>query len=573
MQIVTFAGNLAKTVALLQRASPVAFYTVAIANVIVGLVPGALVYLGAQLIARLTSGATASAVMALVIAYVVLSGFQDSLTAISGFVLDTLQDAARMAVKRDVNHAVSTFADLSIHEETELRETAVLAASTGNSLADLVAHLYYVSLGAMMLVPVALLTANIAWWIPCLMLLGVVPMVRMRSRAERASWSVQENYAATFNELRVLERILLQPEFAKDLRMYHMQDRLLQVWSGLYVAYLQAVKRVRLRNALKLMGTSMFAAACVTIPLYAVIDGYSSGKLGVAALAVFFGALLQLKDGLSAIVFNFGFLVGTSYSIQPYRKLLARYAAQGARRQPSQHAAATYLHLDRVGFQYRNACAPALREIDLTVRHGETIAIVGDNGAGKTSLLKLLCGFYKPSCGVIQWPMIGRDAKVVGVFQDFARFPLTTLESMATDNISDASECLHAVGLDFLQAKLDTPLTTELVGGTDISGGQWQRLAIARAMVHAQSADLLVFDEPTSALDPESESSVMQLILNLARDKTTFIASHRLALTRFVDRIVVLDKGTIIEEGTHDYLIELGGKYARMFHSQARFYQ
>ena len=112
----------------------------------------------------------------------------------------------------------------------------------------------------------------------------------------------------------------------------------------------------------------------------------------------------------------------------------------------------------------------------------------------------------------------------------------------------------------------------EAKGGTDLSGGQWQRLAIARALTHVNEADLLLFDEPTSALDPESEAEIMHLLLKASAGKTAFIVSHRLALTRFVDRIVVLEDGRIVESGPHDALIEAEGKYARMFQAQAQFY-
>jgi ATP-binding cassette subfamily B protein len=573
MRISNFARNLGQTIGLLRRASPGAFHVAIAANLFVGLVPGALIYLSAQLIERLTGGSSIAGVAAFIIVYVVLSGFQDSLSAISSFALDTLQDAARMTVKRDVNRAVSTFPDLGIHEEAELRETAVLSANTGDSIADLVAHLYSVCLGAVMILPVLLLTGRIAWWIPCFMLLGMIPAILFRARAERASWDVQEHYAATFNELRILERVLIQTEFAKDLRMYRMQDRLLRHWSNRYEDYLSTIKRVRARNALKLVGTSMFASACLGVPFYVVVDGYSAGRFGIAELAIFLGSLFQLKDGLSAIIFNFGDMLGVSYTVQPYRKLLACHATHEDRSPPGQLCSGAHLRLKRVSLRYGEAGIPALREIDLNLRRGETVAVVGENGAGKTSLLKLLCGFYQPSSGTLEWHTAGRAPNVVGVFQDFARFPLTPLENIATDNVQRASECLHAVGLEFLQPRLNIPLTMEMNGGTNISGGQWQRLAIARAMAHADDADLLVFDEPTSALDPESEADIMKLILGLAAGKTALIVSHRLALTRFVDRIIVLDRGRIMEAGSHDALMELEGKYARMFRSQAHFYQ
>jgi ATP-binding cassette, subfamily B, bacterial len=578
-----FFANLAHALRLMRRASPRAFFLAVGINVFAGISPAALVYAGAQLIERLAAGSGLAAVAALVVAYVLLAGFHDCLNAVASFVLDTMRDATRMSVKADVNRAVSTFPDLGIHEDAELRETAVLCANTGESIADLVGHLYAVCLGVVMIVPVLLLTGGITWWMPGVMLLGTIPAMLLRARAERASWDVQERYASTFNELRILDRVLTQPEFAKDIRVYRMPASLLDRWRSRYRAYLATATRVRMRNACKLAATSLFASACLGVPLYAIARGFGAGRFSVGDLAIFLGALTQLRDGLAAIVYNIGDLIGVSYTVRPYRHLLAQHA-QAVRQAdspcPPEATNATegaQLALRAITLRYRSAKHDALRGIDLCVRRGETIAVVGDNGAGKTSLMKLVCGLYGASSGNIAWDRDGRRPNIVAVFQDFARFPLSPRENLALvppaahDNARIA-DSLCAVGLADLMARLDAPLTNEIEGGADLSGGQWQRLAIARAIVHADEADLLIFDEPTSALDPESEAQLMRLMLKATVGKTAFVVSHRLALTRFVDRIIVLHRGQIIEDGQHDALMEANGKYARMFRAQAAFY-
>ncbi|HVW52264.1 MAG TPA: ABC transporter ATP-binding protein [Trinickia sp.] len=578
-RISTFLTNLADCLALMRRAAPRAFYLTIATNILAGLVPSVLVYIGAQLIAHMTGGNILATVGGMIAAYVALSGFQDCLTTTSSFVVDTLRDAVRMAVKSDVNRTISTFPDLSIHEDKALRETAVLCQSTGDSIGDLISHLYAVSLGCVMIVPVALLTGSIAWWIPCVMLAGMTPLMIVRARGERASWDVQEQYASTFNELRILDRVLTQPEFAKDLRTYRMQPRLLDRWRTLYRAYLQTATRVRRHNALKLSGASLFASLCLAAPIYAIAAGFHNEKFAVADLAVFLGALVQMRDALAAITYNFGDLLGVSFAVRPYRKLLSEHAAQAMKNHGEQPAqlpvARNGLELTSVSFRYRNASQFALQSIDLCVPQGSAIAIVGDNGAGKSSLMKILVGFYHPDSGTIEHAISSKSPEVAGVFQDFAKFPLSVRDNLAAYDLDDRAlkDALRAVGLDDLSNDIDIPLTTEIDGGFDLSGGQWQRLAIARAILHAGNSRLLVFDEPTSALDPESEADIMQLILRAAAGKTTFIVSHRLALTRFVDRIVVLEQGRIEEQGSHAALIEANGKYARMFHAQAQFYR
>ena len=233
------------------------------------------------------------------------------------------------------------------------------------------------------------------------------------------------------------------------------------------------------------------------------------------------------------------------------------------------------LELRDVELRYPQGGINALAGLSFELRQGETVAIVGPNGAGKSTWLKLGGGLLAPTAGSIGWSRSdGRECpKIVAVFQECAPLPLTVLEALVTDDEHAARRCLDAVGLGFLGDTLDVPLSSERSAGRDLSGGQWQRLAIARAMVHAGDADLLVFDEPPSALDPDSEAQVMQLLLDMARGRSALVVSHRLALTRFVDRIVVLEHGHIVEQGCHEQLIRLGGRYATMFEHQARLYR
>ncbi|RKP44443.1 ABC transporter ATP-binding protein [Pararobbsia silviterrae] len=578
-----FVSNLREALSLLWRASPGAVALAIISNLVIGLIPAALLYFNAQLIERLTSNAPLAALMTLVVVYFVLGGFQDGLTAISSFIVDTLRDSVGASLKRHVNEAVSNYPKLTIHEDADLRETAILATRASEHIGDLISHLHAVCVGAVMIIPLLVLSGQSAWWIPFLMLAGMVPSVLFRAKAERESWDVTESHATTFNALRIHERILTQPEYAKDLRIYRMQGRILHTWQNLYDSYLASIRHVRLRNALKLAATSTTASIFLGIPLYAAISRYQAGQSSIAQLAFLLGALVQLKDGLAAVIFNFGDLLSLSYSVRPLRKLAEAYE-RNARRFVTNDTCATAssetppiqpcVALRNVDRCYPGTARAALDRINLEIHHREVVAVVGENGAGKTTLVKLLSGFYEPTAGELIWSTPHAEPKVVAVFQDFARFPLDTYENLVMNNDRRrAHACLHAVGLDVLSDTLHTPLTTESPDGIDLSGGQWQRLAIARAMIHADDADLLVFDEPTSALDPESEADIMRLILDLSRKKTAIIVSHRLALTRFVDRILVLDQGRLIEDGSHDELMKQGGKYARMFESQAQFYR
>jgi len=229
-----------------------------------------------------------------------------------------------------------------------------------------------------------------------------------------------------------------------------------------------------------------------------------------------------------------------------------------------------------------------LHDIDLRIGRGEKIAIVGPNGTGKTTLVKLLIGLYQPEQGVVRRDGIALTPeravearmRIAAVFEDYASFQLTARENVGfgdlarlrdDDALLDAAARADVAGLiERLPGGFDAYLGREF-GETDISGGQWQRIALARAFV--RDADLLVLDEPTAALDPLAELALFTRFSELIRDRTAIMISHRLGMARLADRVLVLQNGTIVEEGGHNELLAKGGLYTRMFEAQAQWYR
>ncbi|WP_230684783.1 ABC transporter ATP-binding protein [Cellulomonas sp. JZ18] len=232
---------------------------------------------------------------------------------------------------------------------------------------------------------------------------------------------------------------------------------------------------------------------------------------------------------------------------------------------------------------------PVLDGLDLELPVGSSTALIGVNGAGKTTLVKVLTGTYVPDEGRVtvdgtDLRTLDRDAWQAAfavTFQEFLRYPVPLRENVAMgavahrDDDAGLRDCLRRVGLgallDELPQGLDTPLTRAVPGGRDLSGGQWQRLALARALFAVRhGASVLVLDEPTSQLDARGEAEFYDGFLELTRGVTSLVISHRFATLRRADRIVVLDGGRVVESGTHDELVELDGRYGRMFEVQAR---
>jgi ABC-type multidrug transport system fused ATPase/permease subunit len=232
-----------------------------------------------------------------------------------------------------------------------------------------------------------------------------------------------------------------------------------------------------------------------------------------------------------------------------------------------------------VRFAYPNTDEAVLDGFDLTIPAGSSLAIVGQNGAGKTTLAKLLCHLYDPQKGSIEVDGVDlRDldldawrARLTAVFQDFIRFELPLRDNVAPRGAPDdvIQAALAEAGASDL-ATLDTVLARGYKGSTDLSGGQWQRIALARALCAVRlGAGVVLLDEPTAQLDVRGEAEIFERLLTATRHATTILISHRFSTVRHADRICVLEHGRVVELGTHDELIAIGGRYHTMFNLQA----
>lgn len=330
----------------------------------------------------------------------------------------------------------------------------------------------------------------------------------------------------------------------------------------------------------------------VTVPYAYVVVAVLGGDLTLGDLALYTGIILQLRRSLYVLIAHTGDIYDVSLATAPIFQLLdlAPQLYPGTQRPVAAPVLGAGITLERLSFAYPGQDRPILQEIDITIQPGEMVALVGENGAGKTTLAKLLCRLYDPTVGRITWH--GQDLKALDleqlrsriavVMQDYARFPATLRENVGWGYLPklEEDEALRTVlteaGIDYLPASLshgiDTPLGRQLEDGIDLSGGQWQRVAIARALMRLGQAELLVFDEPTAALDPKNEHEIYRIFRSIAQDRMAVVVSHRLALAKLCDRIIVLEQGRIIENGDHDTLMTQGGQYHTMFSRQASSY-
>jgi ATP-binding cassette subfamily B protein len=244
------------------------------------------------------------------------------------------------------------------------------------------------------------------------------------------------------------------------------------------------------------------------------------------------------------------------------------------------------IRLRDVSFAYPGSQQRVICDVSLSIARGETIAIVGENGAGKSTLIRLITGLYLPDAGTVT--LDGVDTRtgntemhrIGAVFQDYLAYQLPLRDNITFGDPTRTTEHHHleraarqagiAELVEAMPEGFDTWLGRQF-GERDLSGGQWQRVALARALY--RDADLLILDEPTAALDPKAEQALFERFASLVEDRTAVMISHRLASARFADRILVMDRGCLVEQGSHDALIRQGGLYARMFAAQAEWYR
>ncbi|MFF4534129.1 ABC transporter ATP-binding protein [Streptomyces sp. NPDC001407] len=377
---------------------------------------------------------------------------------------------------------------------------------------------------------------------------------------------------------------------ALEVRAGTMRTWLLKRFTDVTTRLEEHAAQVGSTSARYLITGDALAGTC-TIGVYATLLWLTStGRVPLAAAGTAVIAVQTSQRLLTQLVTG----VNGAYKTGLYLGDWAEFLTDAEARTPIPHTRVALpprpeaIEAHDVSFTYPGADEPALRGVSVHVQRGEVLAIVGANGSGKSTLAKLLAGLYTPTTGTVTWGQVNLAdtdpeqawQKLAMLPQDFARWPVTARENITLGQ-GDGDDgtvlaAARAAGADAvieaLPDGLDTNLSPSWWGGRDLSGGQWQRLAGARAF-YRDDADLLICDEPTAALDPRAEEAVYDRIRTLSEGRSVVLITHRLGSTRNADRIVVLDGGCLIEEGTHDSLMALDGEYAAMYRTQARAYR
>ncbi len=430
------------------------------------------------------------------------------------------------------------------------------------------------------------------WWMALVMIAVSIPSTIINFTYRRKTVNYMWRRSKERRQMSYYTDIMVNKDMVKEIRMFNLSDTFIKRYSDTFEVYYKGLRRLIVSEYAWHIGLAIINAAVTCLFYILIAIKVIDGEFEIGDFTVYTGALTSISAAVGALITHSAHIYeGTLFIDNLISFVKEKQTVVPSIEEPAQvaHGQPHTIEFENVSFSYPGSDVKVLKNINLKFRPGETVVLVGLNGAGKTTFIKLLTRLYDPTEGRIL--LDGRDIKEYDtvelyktfgiIFQDFGKYAASISENIEFGNINgehtpekvrDAAYQANAQAfIDKLAEGYDTPLMRYFeINGTELSIGQWQKLAIARAFY--SDADILILDEPTASLDPMAEQEIFNQFDALRQEKTTIFVSHRLSSATIASKIVVLEYGELVEEGTHKELMTKGGKYYELFSTQANRY-
>ncbi len=565
-----------------------------------GILPAAISYISKLIVdavvlaSQVSSGSNGSVNIYPSVLYVGLEAIAVILLAGSQRGITICQSLLRALLGQRVNVLILEKAltlDLRQFEDSEFydkltnarREASVRPLSLVNRTFGLVQN-------ALSLITYGILLVNFSVWAVLMLILAAIPVFIAETKFAGEAFRLFSWRASETRQQHYLENLLAREDFVTEVKLYQLGEMLLGRYRNLFYTLYGEDRDLTLRRGLwgyllSLVSTGAFYVAYAWIVLETVLGKISLGDMTMY-LTVFRQGQSTFSNALTSI--------GGMYEDNLYLSNLYDFLEEKV---PKSWGKATVglnpqdgIRFENVSFTYPGSSKPALRNISLHLKPREKLAIVGENGSGKTTLIKLLTRLYTPDSGRIfldgldlqEWDVDVLRRRIGVIFQNFVRYQFTVGENIGVGDVEHlenetrwetaAQKGMAQSFIDQLPQSFQTQLGRWFKGGQELSGGQWQKIALSRAFMRSQ-ADILVLDEPTSAIDAQAEFEIFNHFRAITQNQMVLLISHRFSTVRMADKILVIENGEVIEQGTHEELLQLGGRYAKLFLLQAAGYQ
>jgi ATP-binding cassette subfamily B protein len=580
-----------RTLRLVWRSSPRLSIVLGILTLAAAVLPLAIAWIGKALMDAVVARDRHLALKWVLVELAVISG-QALVQRALAFIRQLL--GARLGI--DINVMILEKAltlDLKHFEDSEFYDRLTRARREASSRPiSVVNESFQLLQNILTLVGYIALLIRFSGWAVLGLVIAALPATFAEMRFSHMAFKLRNWRSPESRRLNYLEYIIANDGHAKEIKLFGLGDMLLgryrEMSEDFYVQDRNlAARRAGWAYALSLIGTGAFYACYAAMAVATAI-----GRLTLGNMTLYVMAFRQGQQAFQSILGA----IGGMYEDNLYMSNLFEYLETSIDR-PARPALAALkneegVRFEDVGFKYPGSPDDrwALRHISLFIPKGQSLALVGHNGAGKTTFIKLLTRLYQPTEGRIlldgrdlnDWDEVELLRRFGVIFQDFNEYQLKVRENVgvgAVDHMTDEPRLERAVErggareiVDKLPGRLDASLGRWFKDGLELSGGQWQKIALARAFMR-EEADILVLDEPTAALDAEAEHAIFERFRTLAKGRTTILISHRFPTVRMADRILVIEGGEVIEQGSHDELVAAKARYAHLFALQAAGYR